>query len=161
MRPDFPLKRHAGKVLRGAMEFNFRDGNRFVHVMMLRSNFQLLIPILTILFHFCCRWPPPRLAHESRSYFHASASGILAPRVYLYILVYHMGICWYTMLYDIRRHHCIYLYMLKYEKIFHDILVYTSICSRQDYILVYSRILYFTVYSGIWLFMTVYTFEIK
>ena len=32
---------------------------------MLRANFQLLIPILTILLNLCCRWPPPRLAHDS------------------------------------------------------------------------------------------------
>ena len=32
---------------------------------MLRANFQLLIPILTILLHLCCSWPPPRLAHDS------------------------------------------------------------------------------------------------
>ena len=31
---------------------------------MLCANFQLLIPILTILLHLCCRWPPPRLAHD-------------------------------------------------------------------------------------------------
>ena len=32
---------------------------------MLHANFQLLIPILTILLHLCCSWPPPRLAHDS------------------------------------------------------------------------------------------------
>ena len=32
---------------------------------MLHANFQLLIPILTILLHLCCSWPPPRLAHNS------------------------------------------------------------------------------------------------
>ena len=28
------------------------------------AKFQLLITIITILLHLCCRWPPPRLAHD-------------------------------------------------------------------------------------------------
>jgi hypothetical protein len=42
------------------------------------ADFQLLIPILTILLHLCCRWPPPRFAHvptlmhsAQSCYFHA------------------------------------------------------------------------------------------
>ena len=75
-------------------------------------------------------------------------SGILTPPIYFDILVYHTEICWCTMLYDVRRHHCIYSYMSKYEMISLHILVYTSIS-------------YMTAYRGTCLFMTVYTFETK
>ncbi len=48
------------------MKFNFLDGNRFVRTSSCCVPiFHLLIPIPTILLHRCCRWPPPRLAHDS------------------------------------------------------------------------------------------------
>ena len=57
------------------------------------------------------------------------------------------------MLYDVRRHHCIYSYMSKYEKISHDIIAYTRICQNMKwYLYIYS---YIRVYR-IWRYMVVY-----
>ena len=103
----------------------------------------IIVSIITLLWHY--------YSHYFSYYFtydRVSSSGIQTPPIYFDILVYHTEICWCTMLYDVRRHHCIYSYMSKYEMISLHILGYTSIS-------------YMTVYGGICLFMTVYLFEIK
>ena len=78
----------------------------------------------------------------------ATTSGTLTPPIYFDILVYHTEICWCTNQYDAIWCHTTSLHILVFIKIWKDILVYTSIS-------------YMTVYRGICLFMTVYTFEIK
>ena len=105
-------------------------------------------------------------------------SGISAPPIYFDILVYYTEICWCTMLYDVTRHHCIYSYMSKYEKISHDIIAYTRICQNMKwYLYIYSYIRVYriwrcmVVYACLWWYILlkqsiyhhiqVYTFETK
>ncbi len=60
-----------------------------------------------------------------------------------------------SSLYDVTRHHCIYLYMSKYEKLSHDIFAYTRICQTWN-MKRYTRIYEYIVYDGISWYMPVY-----
>ena len=53
------------KKWRGAVQFNFHDGNRFVRTSSRCVPIFISNRILTILLHLCCRSAPPRLAHAS------------------------------------------------------------------------------------------------
>ncbi len=48
---------------RNEISFSRRNSIHTVFLMLF-ANIQLLVPILTILLHLCCRRPPPRLAHN-------------------------------------------------------------------------------------------------
>jgi hypothetical protein len=71
--------------------------------------------------------------------------GILAPWINLDILVYHAGKPRHPMLYDIIEYLCNSLYAHVYVKISYDILT----CFRREYILVYTCLLFMTIYDGL------------